>query len=95
MVLILANSVEPDEMQHYAAFHLGLHCLPNYPFRVSSIQRVNLHDVKTVFVRCKQLAAYEPVHRCMRFPTMWYVRPAKPPISLRIRAVWSEPLLVA
>ena len=31
----------------------------------------------------------------MRFPTMWYVRPAKPQISLRIRAVWSEPLLVA
>ena len=31
----------------------------------------------------------------MRFPTMWYVRQAKPQISLRIRAVWSEPLLVA
>ena len=31
----------------------------------------------------------------MGFPTMWYVRPAKPQISLRIRAVWSEPLLVA
>ena len=31
----------------------------------------------------------------MRFPTMWYVRPAKPQISLRIRAVWSEPLLFA
>ena len=30
----------------------------------------------------------------MRFSTMWYVRPAKPQISLRIRAVWSEPLLV-
>ena len=28
------------------------------------------------------------------FPTMWYVGPAKPQISLRIRAVWSEPLLV-
>ena len=28
--------------------------------------------------------------RNMRFPTMWYVRPAKPPIR---RAVWSEPLL--
>ena len=26
---------------------------------------------------------------------MWYVRPAKPQISLCIRAVWSEPLLVA
>ena len=33
--------------------------------------------------------------RDMRFPTMWYVRPAKPQTSLRIRAVWSEPLLVA
>ena len=33
--------------------------------------------------------------RGMGFPTMWYVRPAKPQISLRIRAVWSEPLLVA
>ena len=33
--------------------------------------------------------------QCMRFPTMWYVRPAKPQTSLRIRAVWSEPLLVA
>ena len=31
----------------------------------------------------------------MRFPTMWYVRPAKTQISLRRHAVWSEPLLVA
>ena len=30
--LFLANSADPDEMQHYAAFHLGLHCLPNFPF---------------------------------------------------------------
>ena len=33
-VLILANSADPNEMQHYAAFHLGLHCLPKYSFRV-------------------------------------------------------------
>ena len=39
VILILAKSADPDEMQHYAAFHLGLHCLPNYPFRVSRIQR--------------------------------------------------------
>ena len=32
--------------------------------------------------------------QCMRFPTIWYVRPAKPQIGLRMRAVWSEPLLV-
>ena len=25
------NSVDPDEMQHRAAFHLGLHCLQKYP----------------------------------------------------------------
>ena len=23
----ITNSVDPDEMPHYAAFHLGLHCL--------------------------------------------------------------------
>ena len=28
-----------------------------------------------------------------RFPTTWYVQPAKAQTSLRIRAVWSEPLL--
>ena len=27
------NSVDPDEMQHYAAFHLGLHYLLKYSFR--------------------------------------------------------------
>ena len=29
--LVLANSADPDEMPHYAAFHLGLHYLPKYP----------------------------------------------------------------
>ena len=35
------------------------------------------------FIRAK----HYNMSQCMRFPTMWYVRPAKPPISLRIRAV--------
>ena len=30
--IIIINSVDLDEMQDYAAFHLGLHCLPKYPF---------------------------------------------------------------
>ena len=30
-VLILANSVDPDEMSPWA-FHLGLHCLQKYLF---------------------------------------------------------------
>ena len=29
-VFILTNSENPDEMLHYAAFHLGLHYLPKY-----------------------------------------------------------------
>ena len=36
----------------------------------------------------------EHLSRNMRFPTMWYVRQANVQTSLRIRAVWSEPLLV-
>ena len=32
VVLIFANSADPDEMQQYVAFHLGLHSLPKYPF---------------------------------------------------------------
>ena len=38
IAFIIANSADPDGMQHYAAFHLGLHCLPNYPLY---IQKVN------------------------------------------------------
>ena len=33
IIFALANGAEPDEMPHYAAFHLGLHCLPKYIFR--------------------------------------------------------------
>ena len=42
-------------MQGYAAFHLGLHCLPENPFGVSSIQRFNHlgRNVKTFnFLTC-------------------------------------------
>ena len=31
--LFCFNSVDPGEMQHYAAFHLGLHCLQKYLLR--------------------------------------------------------------
>ena len=30
---VLAKSVDPDWMLHYVAVHLGIHCLPMYPFR--------------------------------------------------------------
>ena len=30
---LITNSVDPDEVLYYATFHLGLQCLPKYPFR--------------------------------------------------------------
>ena len=50
VVLILANSEDPDEMQHYAAFHLGLHCWPKYLFRVSSIKKGFVNSVNFLAV---------------------------------------------
>ena len=41
---VLANSVDADEMSHDATFHLGLHCLPKYPFRGFCIQRIKGHN---------------------------------------------------
>ena len=35
--LFYRYSVDPDEMQHYTAFHQGLHCLQKYSFRGSRI----------------------------------------------------------
>ena len=43
-----------------------------------SLQVLVVGGLKSWFVKLSQ---------CMRFPTTWYVRPAKPQISLRIRAV--------
>ena len=48
-----------------------------------------------ILARVSSVARQCDMSQCMRFPTMWYARPAKPQISLRIRAVWTEPLLVA
>ena len=33
VLLILENSADYDEIQHYAVFYLGLHCLSKYPLR--------------------------------------------------------------
>ena len=46
-----------------------------------------------LFVTVSSILCY--MSRNMRFPTMWYVGPAKPQTSLHISAVWSESLLGA
>ena len=45
VVLILADNADPDEMQHHAAFHLGLHCFSKYLFRrFQYTKRYNKYD---------------------------------------------------
>ena len=39
---VIANCVDPDEKLHYAAFHLGLHCLPKNHLGVTSIEGLSL-----------------------------------------------------
>ena len=40
IVFILANIADSDEVPHYAAFHLGLHCLPKYCLPVGLHQTI-------------------------------------------------------
>ena len=48
VVLIVENSADPDEMQHYTAFHMGLHRLPKYSFR--GLQYTNGKGKQSIFV---------------------------------------------
>ena len=43
IVFMLANSAYPDEMPPYAAFYLGLHCLPKYLFTATRNERIKMH----------------------------------------------------
>ena len=44
---MLANSVVPDEMPHFVAFHLGLHCLKKHLW-VSSINLLSAEMLSDV-----------------------------------------------
>ena len=46
-------------------------------------------------IKNKQTCWKQNLSHDMRFPTLWYVQPTTAQISLRMRAVWSEPLLIA
>ena len=55
VILILANNGDPGEMQLYAAFHMGLHWLPKYPIRGSSMQMVEIYKPGVLFMGKNQL----------------------------------------
>ena len=78
----------------------NLYCLltADSVFKVNVLKKKNRTTirVKTVVSRCEPTFCRastvsnmlaDKTSRGMRFPTMWYVRPAKAKISLRIRAV--------
>ena len=48
VVFILANTADPDEMQHNAAFHLGLHCLLKYQFRGFQYTKESIHGCEAL-----------------------------------------------
>ena len=48
---VLVNSADTDEMPLHAAFHLGLCCLPKYPFRGFRSTK-GQSDMKLVYKAC-------------------------------------------
>ena len=82
------------------SFFTELFLLPKLHKRFYPAKQYRASRVLELFLKCpyqnctkgRQTFRWEYIFsRVMGFPTMWYVRPAKP----QIRAVWSEPLLVA
>ena len=45
IVFTLTNNVDSYEMQHNAAFHLGLHCLSKCPFRGFQYTKGKVNEV--------------------------------------------------
>ena len=74
-IFFFLNSVDSDEMPHYAAFHLGLHCLLKYPFRGFPYTKVKIIGVvwgKPVFefltkLDSKQSAQLQRLDRILKF----------------------------
>ena len=63
------------------------YCFVTFPKLLTSLGKKDSLYKLTWILKC--------MSRNIMFPTMWYVWPAMPQISLRIRTVWSEPLLIA
>ena len=106
-----ANSLEPEYLRRLAKPNQGqtgipriIHVSKRPTFRPMPRKYIiePWHEISNNVVCGTSKASDQPTHMHnlirafdMRFPTMWYVGPAKPQISLRICTVWSEPLLVA
>ena len=52
------NSADPNEMQQYATFHLGLQCLPKYPLRGFQYKKGPLFQVINLNGNLTKLRGY-------------------------------------
>ena len=59
-VEIQANSADPDEMQHYAAFHLGLHSLTSTHLGVSVYKGLSIWKPYLNVEKCKKSIHLNP-----------------------------------
>ena len=72
----------------YSVRHSGMGCVLLYLSMFSCFKPNCMRELKEENTfNCLDKLLLIIMSKCMRFPTMWYVRPAKPQISLRIRAV--------
>ena len=98
--MVVSRSVEAKVMG-YVCGKSGLICclLSLLMFVRGLVLPLNSNAVLTSFAiisrKKRESVALLYLSRDMRFPTIWYVRSAKPQISLSIREVWPEPLLTA
>ena len=76
VVLILANSADPDEMQHHAAFHLGLHCVQNNPFSGGVSTILTIHPSPSSSKSQKTLSSL-----CIPTGVTWYTVEVVCPMS--------------
>ena len=72
----LMYSVDPDEMQHYAAFHLGIHCLQEYLFRGFPNTNCNAFDyLTTLYVSCRGKTVTVSAATCLIYT---FLKPSSP-----------------
>ena len=68
--LVLANSADPDEMPHHAAFHLGFHCLSKVHIKESLVYKHFTYK-SLLLVTCKQFGPRLGLTRCWGPTRCW------------------------
>ena len=82
------NTKITNKSQEVSSFPAGDHKVAMN--RRESMETQDINNTNDLQKKYRLRTVRKHMSPCMRFPTMWYMRPAKPPISLPIRAIWSE-----